>query len=266
MDRIFEILGKEQENHEGGRSLPFVKGHIQIKNLSFSYDGRNKVLENINLGIFPGEKIGIAGESGSGKSTLVNLLFRFYEINESEILIDGTNIKDISLKSLREKIGIVHQETFLFTGTIAENIKYGRVDAKDEEIIECAKIANIHDFIMGLPKGYETEVGERGVKLSGGEIQRKAIARMILKNPSIIILDEATSYLDLKNEKEIIENLFSLFRDRTFIVITHRLLSLEVVDRIVLLEKGKLVEIGERRKMLSKISKKLEYRSKIFLQ
>jgi subfamily B ATP-binding cassette protein MsbA len=266
VDRIFEVLAKEAENFDKGINLSSLRGHILIKNLSFSYDGRNRVLENISLEIKPGEKVGIFGESGSGKTTLVNLILRFYEIKNGEIFVDGINIKDISLKSLRENIGIVHQDSFLFTGTIVENIRYGRPDARDEEVEECAKMANIHDFIMALPKRYETEVGERGVKLSGGERQRICLARMILKRPSIIILDEATSHLDYKNEREILQNILSIFRDRTFIVITHRISTLELVDRIAVLEKGKLVDLGEKNEILSKISKFFEFKRREFSQ
>ena len=266
VDRIFEVLAKEAENFDKGINLSSLRGHILIKNLSFSYDGRNRVLENISLEIKPGEKVGIFGESGSGKTTLVNLILRFYEIKNGEIFVDGINIKDISLKSLRENIGIVHQDSFLFTGTIAENIRYGRPDARDEEVEECAKMANIHDFIIALPKRYETEVGERGVKLSGGERQRICLARMILKRPSIIILDEATSHLDYKNEREILQNILSIFRDRTFIVITHRISTLELVDRIAVLEKGKLVDLGEKNEILSKISKFFEFKRREFSQ
>ncbi|MEW6455225.1 MAG: ABC transporter ATP-binding protein [Acidobacteriota bacterium] len=251
VDRIFEILNKEKEDFDKGKILNHFKGEISIKKLSFSYDGKNKILDNISLDIYPGEKIGIAGESGSGKTTLVNLLLRLYEIKEGEILIDGINTKDISLKSLRENIGIVHQETFLFTGKISENIRYGRQDTKEKEIEEVAKIANLHNFIITLPHGYETEVGERGMKLSGGERQRIAIARMILKNPSIIILDEATSHLDYKNEKEIFDTLFTLFRGKTFIIITHRIFSLEIADRIVIIDKGRIVNIGNSEMILN---------------
>ncbi len=253
-ERIFEILDSKPEVRDAkdAISLGEVKGEITLTNVSFSYNPEKKVLDNINLQIRPGEMIGLAGASGSGKTTLVKLISRFYDPDEGTITIDGVDLRKIKQRSLREKIGVVLQEPFLFHGSVAENIAYGRPDATREEIISAAKAANAHEFIINLPEGYDTEVGERGARLSGGEKQRISIARAIVNNPSIIILDEATSSVDTATERKIQEALVNLTKGRTTIAIAHRLSTLRNADRLVILDKGKIVEIGTHDELLQK--------------
>jgi len=251
-DRIFHFLRDESAIEEGppGKPLDAVKGRIRFENVSFSYDGQNPVFSKLSFSIDPGETIGIVGPSGAGKSTLVNLLLRFYNPTAGRILIDGNDIRDVSVVSLRQHIGVVFQDTFLFAASIRENIKYANAEASEEQIIEAAKAANIHNFIIKLPKGYDTEVGERGVKLSGGQRQRIAIARVFLKNPRILILDEATSSLDSESEQAIQGALESLMKGRTNLVITHRLSSVLKAERIIVLDEGKIVESGTHQQLL----------------
>jgi ATP-binding cassette subfamily B protein len=213
----------------------------------------SKVFEDFNLTIEPNQKLGIIGPSGAGKSTLINLLLRFFDVDSGEILIDGYNIKnDITQKSLRENISYIPQDPVLFHRTIRENIIYGKLDATEEELIEATKMACCYDFIMNLENGFDTIVGERGVKLSGGQRQRIAIARAILKNSKILILDEATSALDSITEKEIQKALENLMKNKTVIAIAHRLSTLNIMDRIVVLDKGKIVEDGTKEQLLNK--------------
>ena len=213
----------------------------------------SKVFEDFNLTIEPNRKLGIIGPSGAGKSTLINLLLRFFDVDSGEILIDGYNIKnDITQKSLRENISYIPQDPVLFHRTIRENIIYGKLDATEEELIEATKMACCYDFIMNLENGFDTIVGERGVKLSGGQRQRIAIARAILKNSKILILDEATSALDSITEKEIQKALENLMKNKTVIAIAHRLSTLNIMDRIVVLDKGKIVEDGTKEQLLNK--------------
>lgn len=213
----------------------------------------NKVFDDFNLTIEPNQKLGIIGPSGAGKSTLINLLLRFFDVDSGEILIDGYNIKnDITQKSLRENISYIPQDPVLFHRTIRENIIYGKLDATEEELIEATKMACCYDFIINLENGFDTIVGERGVKLSGGQRQRIAIARAILKNSKILILDEATSALDSITEKEIQKALENLMKNKTVIAIAHRLSTLNIMDRIVVLDKGKIVEDGTKEQLLSK--------------
>ena len=251
--KIFEIL---EENPEvSDISLPIdirIEGDISVKNVTFGYESYNPVLENVSVDIKAGEMIGIVGHSGSGKTTLINLIMRLYDVNEGAIMIDDVNIKDISQNALRSQMGVVLQETFLFSGTIRDNIRYSMPMATDEEVIEAAKIANAHDFILNLPEGYNTIVGEKGYSLSGGERQRIAIARAIIHNPRILILDEATAALDTETEKLIQDALNKLVAGRTTLAIAHRLSTLRNADKLLVLDKGKVAEFGTHAELLAK--------------
>jgi len=234
------------------QNINITNGEISIEDISFTYkNGGKPVLKNFTLRVKSGENIALVGNSGAGKTTISSIIPRFYEVDRGRVSIDGQNIKDITLNSLRKNIGIIQQDVFLFDGTIRENIAYGNLEASYREIIEASKRANIYDFIMSLPEGFETEVGERGVKLSGGQKQRIAIARVFLKNPPILILDEATSSLDNTTEKLIQDSLNDLSRERTTITIAHRLSTIKDRDRIVVLEGGRIVEEGTHEELLS---------------
>ncbi|AMD95096.1 ABC transporter ATP-binding protein [Leptotrichia sp. oral taxon 847] len=253
--RVFEILEEEPKivSNENKVSFEYFSDSIVFENVDFKYkDSEEKILKNINLTVKKGETVAFVGNSGGGKSTLVNLIPRFFDVSSGEIKIDGVNIKDYDIKSLRKKIGIVPQETFLFSGTILENIKYGKRDATFEEIQEAAKQANAHDFIEKLEDGYNTEIGERGIKLSGGQKQRIAIARAILENPQILILDEATSALDNESEKLVQDALEKLMGNKTTFVIAHRLTTIENSDKIVVLQQGEIKEVGTHKELLEK--------------
>lgn len=253
-ERVFEILDHDAELKDLVKELGPVQleGEIEFKDVSFYYNVGEEVLKKINLHIKPGEMIGLVGSSGAGKSTLVNLIPRFYETTEGDIYIDKKNIKDYDLNFLRNHIGVVLQDTYLFYGTIAENISYGQPNASMEEIIWAAKAANAHKFIMNFPDAYDTMIGERGIGLSGGEKQRISIARAILKNPQILILDEATSSVDTETEKLIQEALDRLSKNRTTIAIAHRLSTLKNADRILVLEDGDLVEEGTHDELMAR--------------
>lgn len=229
-----------------------VKGSISFENVTFSYNNKENVLKNISFSIHPGETLAIVGPSGGGKTTLCSLIPRFYEIDEGVIRIDKENIKNITLKSLRKNIGMVQQDVFLFSGTVKENIAYGNINASHEEIIDAAKKANAHDFIMNLENGYDTYIGERGVKLSGGQKQRLSIARIFLKNPPILILDEATSALDNETERVIQESLQQLSENRTTLIIAHRLATIKNADRIMVLTDEGIMEEGSHDTLLKK--------------
>lgn len=229
-----------------------VKGKIKYQNVSFSYDNKSHVLKNINIEVEPGRTVAFVGPSGAGKTTICNLLPRFYEIDSGKIFIDGVDIKDIKLNSLRNNIGIVQQDVFLFNGTVRDNILYGNFKATDEEIVEAARKANAHQFIKNMENGYETEIGERGVKLSGGQKQRLSIARSFLKNPPILILDEATSSLDNQSEKIIQASLEELARGRTTLVIAHRLSTVKNADEILVLTDEGIVERGRHEELIKK--------------
>lgn len=250
--RFDELLNTEIEKQSpNAKDLNFVLGNIEIQNVSFKYEESNDyVLKNFNLCIEAGKTVALVGPSGGGKTTICNLIPRFYDFNEGDIKIDGTSIKDLTLDSLRQNIGIVSQEVFLFTGTIKDNIIIGKPDASDEEIIDACKKASIHDFIVGLKDGYDTFVGERGLKLSGGQKQRISIARVFLKNPKIIILDEATSALDNITEREIQESLEELSKGRTNIIVAHRLSTIRNADEIILIDDGKIVESGTHEELI----------------
>ena len=254
VQRIFEVLDTQPAIYSktGAAQASAVKGSIELRNVSFSYDGIRKVLKNVSLKIEPGTMVGLAGPSGGGKTTLINMICRFYDVLEGQILIDGVDVRDYEVESLRRKIGVVLQDPFLFYGTVARNIAYGNPDATMEQIIAAAKAANAHDFIVGFPDGYDTMVGERGHTLSGGERQRISIARAVLNNPTILILDEATSSVDTETEKLIQEALDRLIAHRTTIAIAHRLSTLRKADRLVVLDKGKVVEEGSHEELLAK--------------
>ncbi|HOK63588.1 MAG TPA: ABC transporter ATP-binding protein, partial [Soehngenia sp.] len=229
-----------------------IKGDIRFENVSFSYNnGNRKVLKNINFYVPRGKTVAIVGPSGVGKTTLCHLIPRFYEVTEGKIMIDGVDIRNYTLKSLRQNIGIVQQDVFLFTGTIKENIQYGNPSASEEEIIKAAKKAKIHDFIMSLPFNYETYIGEKGIKLSGGQKQRISIARLFLKNPPILILDEATSSLDTETEMLIQESFKELSAGRTTLIIAHRLSTIKNADTIVVLTDDGIKEIGNHDELLA---------------
>ncbi|MGB0561289.1 MAG: ABC transporter ATP-binding protein [Spirulinaceae cyanobacterium] len=249
--RVMNLLDTPIAIHSGHLALPHVQGELRLENVSFAYPDRAPVLENLSLTIPAGQTIGIAGSTGSGKSTLVKLLLRFYEIHQGEILLDGVKIRDIHLHDLRGAIGLVSQDVFLFHGSVRENIAYGSPDASELEVINAAKQAEAHDFIEQLPQGYDTLVGERGQKLSGGQRQRLAIARAILKNPPILILDEATSAVDNETEAAISRSLAQITQNRTTIAIAHRLSTIRGSDRIYVMEQGRIVEAGQHEDLLA---------------
>ena len=253
-ERVFEIMDsqKEEMDPEHQVRIPDMKGHVKFNKVTFGYDKNHPVLNDIEFEVQPGEMIGLVGHSGAGKSTMINLLARFYIVQEGSLEIDGVDIRKIHLDDLRRQIGIVPQESYLFSGTILENIAYSKPGATPEEIIRAAKAANAHDFIVNFPDGYETQVGERGQSLSGGERQRIAIARAILHDPKVLILDEATSSVDTATEKQIQEALARLVKNRTTFAIAHRLSTLRNSDRILVLEKGKQVELGSHDELLDK--------------
>lgn len=251
--RVFMIIDMPEEIAESrdAKQLPEVSGKVEFQNVSFAYDDKGNVITDLSFSVKPGEVIAIVGPSGAGKSTIANLLPRFYDVNKGDIKIDGHSVREVTLDSLREQVGIVPQETMLFNGSVYNNILYGRPDATKEEIEAAAKAANAHDFIMQLTDGYETKLGDRGVNLSGGQRQRIAIARAILKNPRILILDEATSALDTESERVVQEALDRLMVGRTSFVIAHRLSTVKNADKILVLEKGNLVESGTHDELLA---------------
>lgn len=251
--RVFMIIDMPEEIAESrdAKQLPEVSGKVEFQNVSFAYDNKGNVITDLSFSVKPGEVIAIVGPSGAGKSTIANLLPRFYDVNKGDIKIDGHSVREVTLDSLREQVGIVPQETMLFNGSVYNNILYGRLDATKEEIEAAAKAANAHDFIMQLTDGYETKLGDRGVNLSGGQRQRIAIARAILKNPRILILDEATSALDTESERVVQEALDRLMVGRTSFVIAHRLSTVKNADKILVLEKGNLVESGTHDELLA---------------
>ncbi len=253
-ERFVEVLNINPEIQEKPDAIELenAKGEVSVENVSFSYDQKEYVLKGCSLKVPAGKTIALVGPSGGGKTTLCHLIPRFYEINDGSIKIDGIDIRDITLESLRKNIGIVQQDVFLFAGTIRDNIAYGRGNATDDEIIEAAKHANIHDFIMTLDEGYETYIGERGVRLSGGQKQRISIARVFLKNPPLLILDEATSALDNETELKIQQSLERLSKGRTSLVIAHRLSTIKHADEILVISGEGIMERGSHEKLIKK--------------
>lgn len=254
-NRFLEMMAIEPDiqDQKGAKELTNVKGEVEFDHVGFKYrPDLDYVLKDINLKVNEGEYLALVGSSGAGKTTICSLISRFYEASEGAIYVDGQNIKDVTLKSLRQNIGIVQQDVYLFAGTIMDNIRYGRLDASDEEIIEAAKKANAHEFIMSLPEGYQTDCGQRGVKLSGGQKQRLSIARVFLKNPPILIFDEATSALDNESERVVQESLESLAKNRTTFVIAHRLSTIKNAKRIIVLSDEGIVEQGNHEELLKK--------------
>ena len=262
--RMDEVLqsAPDIEDAPDARPLKVSAGAIEYHNVCFSYEDREledehragderPVIDHLNLSIRPGETIALVGPSGGGKSTTCSLLPRFYDVQDGSICIDGQDVRSVTQRSLRQAIGLVQQDVYLFDGTIAENIAYGRPDASFEEIVEAARRANIHEFIESLPEGYDTVVGERGSRLSGGQKQRVAIARVFLKDPAILILDEATSALDNESEEAVQESLERLARDRTTIIIAHRLSTIKNADEIATVERGRVVERGTHEELLA---------------
>lgn len=251
--KVFEILDEKVDVADNEQPVVRkIEGNIELKNVAFDYDERNAVLKNINLSVKPGEMIGIVGKSGVGKSTLINLVMRMYDVDEGEITIDGINIKDYSQECLRSQIGAVLQETFLFSGSIYDNLAYAKPTASREEVIAASKLAGAHDFIIKLPDAYNTKVGERGYTLSGGERQRVTIARALLHDPRILILDEATSALDTETEKKIQDALQILIKDRTTLAIAHRLSTLRNATRLIVLSEGTIAEEGTHEELMAK--------------
>ena len=252
--RVFDVLDLREEVRDlpDAKALPAVTGNVSFEHVTFSYNTGDEILHDLSFTAKPGQAIGLVGPSGAGKSTVASLLPRFYDCDAGTIRIDGTDIRHVTLDSLRNQVGIVPQETILFNGSVYDNILYGRLDATKEEIEAAAKAANAHDFIMELPEGYNTMLGDRGVNISGGQRQRIAIARAILKDPRILILDEATSALDTESERVVQEALNRLMVGRTSIIIAHRLSTIKNADRILVLDKGKLVEDGTHEELMAK--------------
>ncbi len=252
-ERIFEIMDINPNIVEEEDAIDLdIKGEVEFRNVSFSYDGKKKVLENVSFKVYPGERIALVGHTGAGKTTIVNLLCRFYDPDEGEILIDGVNIKKIKLESLRKQVAVMFQDTFLFSGSIMENIRYGRLSASDEEVINTAKEVYAHDFIMSLEKGYDTRVQERGLRLSTGQRQLVSLARTLIANPKILILDEATASIDTHTERLLQKGIEKLLKGRTSFIIAHRLSTIQNADRIFVIENGKIVEEGNHEELMKR--------------
>lgn len=254
IERMFGLMDEhlEVKDKPGAPDLQVNGGAIEFRNVNFAYDERRRVLKNMSFTVPAGHTVAVVGHSGAGKSTLSRLLYRFYEVTDGAILIDGQDIRDVAQISLRKNIGIVPQDTVLFNDTIAYNIAYGRPDATQAEIETAAKAAHIHEFIVSQPDGYGTQVGERGLKLSGGEKQRVAIARTILKNPAILVFDEATSALDSRSERAIQAELQMLSRNRTTLIIAHRLSTVVHAHQILVISQGEVIESGSHESLLDK--------------
>ena len=252
--RLFEIIDAEQEVYDDPKAVKLddLKGHVEFKDVRFGYRKDKDVLKGVSLDVAPGEMVGLVGRSGVGKTTLTNLICRFYDVDEGSISIDGVDLRNINIGHLRRQIGIVPQESFLFNGTVAENITYARPDAKPEDVIRSSVAANALGFIIRQPDGFDTKVGEHGGRLSGGEKQRISIARAILHDPRVLILDEATSSVDTDTEDQIQTALRRLVKGRTTFAIAHRLSTLKYADRLVVLEEGKVVETGTHDELIEK--------------
>lgn len=252
-DRIFDILDMKPviKNEENAKKIGKIQGGVEFKDVNFSYDENAKVLKDINFKVNKGEKIALVGATGAGKTTIVSLLSRFYDPTSGEVLVDGKNIKNVDLESLRSQMGIMLQDTFLFSTTIMENIRYGRLDATDEEVINAAKVVNAHEFIIKLEDGYNTEVNERGTRLSLGQRQLVSFARALLANPRILILDEATSNIDTETEKLVQEGIEKLLHGRTSFVVAHRLSTIRDCDKIMVINDGRIEEVGNHNELLN---------------
>jgi ATP-binding cassette subfamily B protein len=246
LDRIFDTIAEpvKIKDAEGAVEFPFVRGHVEFKNVSFSYDGVRKVLKNVNFDGHPGESIAIVGPTGAGKTTIVNLLSRFYNIEEGQVMIDGQDIMMVTLRSLRSQMGIMLQDSFLFTGTIADNIRYGKLDATDKEIRAAAELIGANSFIEKLPQGYDTSITERGGGISQGERQLLAFTRTLISDPRILILDEATSNIDTGTEQLVQEGIHTLMKGRTSFIIAHRLSTIRDCTRIMFIDDGQILENG----------------------
>jgi len=253
-ERIFEILDTDAEitDAEGAVELPKIKGEVTFSHVSFHYDDDPDVLSDVSFTVKPGETIALVGPTGAGKSTIVNLLSRFYDVQKGEVLIDGYNIKDVSIASLREQMGVMTQENFLFSGTIRDNIRYGKLDATDEEIEAAAKTVNVHDFIMKMEDGYDTKIKERGAGLSIGQRQLLAFARTMVSEPRILILDEATSSIDTHTELLVQQGIETMLKNRTSFVVAHRLSTIQKADRIFVVDKGGIIESGSPAELMAK--------------
>ncbi|MEO9254501.1 MAG: ABC transporter ATP-binding protein [Tepidiformaceae bacterium] len=251
--RIFEVIDTVSDVVEkpGAPELVGVQGHVKFEDVSFSYSKRAQVVYDINIDAKPGQTIAVLGPTGSGKSTLLNLLSRFYDVTEGRITIDDHDIRDVTLESLRRNVGVVLQDVFLFTATVRDNIAYGKPDATDEEIQEAARVAHVHSFIASLPDGYDTWVGERGMTLSGGQKQRIAIARVMLMNPSVLVLDDSTSAVDMETELLIQQALATVIKGRTSFVIAHRLRTVKQADQIIVVDKGRIVQCGKHDELVT---------------
>eukprot|EP01127_Copromyxa_protea_P003434 TRINITY_DN1324_c0_g1_i2.p2 TRINITY_DN1324_c0_g1~~TRINITY_DN1324_c0_g1_i2.p2 ORF type:complete len:328 (-),score=71.80 TRINITY_DN1324_c0_g1_i2:54-1037(-) len=252
MDVMFSLSLLPNAITDGPKTLESVKGELRFENVKFHYDSDKTILEDASFVVPVGKKVAIVGTSGGGKTTIFRLLYRFYDPESGKITLDGVDIRDFTLNSLRQVIGVVPQDLILFNNTIRYNIAYGKVDATDEEIQASAKLAHIHDAIMRMPKGYDTEVGERGLKLSGGEKQRVCLARALMKNPSILLLDEATSGLDAESEQAIHDALDQITEGRTVLMISHRLKTVQSADVILVFDKGQVVEQGSHEELIQK--------------
>ena len=243
-ERLLELLQTPITIADGPKEMQYTKGQVEFQNVDFFYDKEKEVLKDISFRVNPGQTVALVGTTGSGKSTILKLLFRFYDVKAGSIRIDDQDLRDVTVTSLRDLIGVVPQDSTLFNDTVLANVRYAKLDATEADVVEACKSAAIHDDIVEFPKGYHSQVGERGVKLSGGQLQRIAIARAILKNPKIILLDEATSAVDTETEGKIQAALEKLARDRTTFVVAHRLSTVNNADLILVVEKGKIIEQG----------------------